>query len=578
MKKIWYIGGAVVILFGVWFFVFHRGSPEDEIEYKYDTIQKGELIRSTSATGVLVAKTTVDVKSKAGGPVAHLVVDEGSVVKKGQLVAIIDPADTKAAFDQADADLVSSQAKATQARVTYDLQRATTGTSIRDARTTLDTAKVRLERARLNWERQPALSKSALDTAQAAYDSALEDQRKLLDVTVPQLRRDAAGGVTAAKTDLNTAQADYTRQLELLRKGYVSQSTVDKAESTLESARSTYDTAQQKADTLEKDISTQIRSQAKAVDKAKAALVEARTELSDVAIQKTNLDEARKAVRTAEIALQKTIDDARNDALRAEDIKTAQADVVRSKVSKDNAKVQLDSTTVVAPRDGVVTLKYLEEGTIIPPGTSTFAQGTSIVQISDVSQMFVDCTVDEVDIAGVEKDMKVRIILEAYPDVTLDGIVRRVSPAAVTTNNMTTVKAHVEILTRDPKVRLLPGMNATCEFIQLAKENVLLAPQQAINRDGDRAYVKVKSKDPLKPEIRDVKLGAMGNDTVEVVSGLKEGDEVVVAELNLAEIRDIQAKMEEAEQGGGLTGGGPRKQQQAKPAKKAASVQPKAGG
>ena len=570
MKKLWYVAGALLILFGIWFFVLRKGAAGAEIEFAYATIERGELVRSTSATGVLVALTSVDVKSKAGGNVVHLVVDEGTVVKKGQLIAEIDPADTQAVYDQADADLKSAQARAQQAKVTFDQQKITTTTTIADAQTTLATAKVRLERARLSCIRQPALSKSSVDTAQAAYDSALEDQRRLTAVTIPQMRRDARGGLSSAKADLNTAQADYKRQLELLKKGYVSQAAVEKSQSTLEASRSACDTAQQKLDTLEQDISAQVRSQAKAVERAAAALEEAKASLSDVQIQKTNLDEARKAVRTAEIALQNAINNAKNDALREEDIKAAKAAIVHSKVSKDNAKVQLDSTTVVAPRDGVVTLKYLEEGTIIPPGTSTFAQGTSIVQLSDVSKMFCDCTVDEVDISTVAVGMKVRVILEAYPGDTLDGIVRRVSPAAVTANNMTTVKAHVEIFPGKHNVKLLPGMNATCEFVQMSKDNVVLLPQQAVQRDGDKTTVRIKSKDPLKPETREVKLGEMGNDSYEVLSGLKEGDEVVVAEINLAEMREVQQKMQEAQQGGGLTGGGPqrRPQQKAQPVRK----------
>jgi HlyD family secretion protein len=570
MKKLWYIVGTVAVLFGIWFFVIRGGSSAAEIEYRYEAVQKGELIRSTSATGVLVALTSVDVKSKAGGNVVHLAVEEGSVVKKGQLIAEIDPSDTQAAYDQAEADLTSSQAKAQQARVSFDLQKATSATQIADARTSLETAKVRLARAELQSKRQPTLSKSALQSAQAALDSAQEDQRKLQSVTVPQIRRDAKGGVAKAKADFNAAQADYKRQQELLKKGYVSQAAVEKSASALESARAAYDTAQQKADTLEADIAAQIRSQQNAVERARAAFEEAKAGQSDVGIQQTNLEEARKAVRSAEIALSQAVDNQRNNELRAEDVKSSAASIVRSRVSKDNAKIQLNSTTVVAPRDGVVTTKYLEEGTIIPPGTSTFAQGTSLVQLSDVSRMFVDCTVGEVDISAIKTAMKVRIILEAYPGSTLDGVVTRVSPAAVTTNNMTTVKVRVEVLQgkANKEVKLLPGMNANCEFIQMAKEDVLTVPQQALQRDGDKTFVKVKSKDPLKPEVREVEVGAMGNESVEILSGVKEGEEVVVAEINLVEMREIQAKMEEAQKGdASLAGGsGPRRpQQQARP-------------
>ncbi|MCL6549034.1 MAG: HlyD family efflux transporter periplasmic adaptor subunit, partial [Alicyclobacillus sp.] len=83
------------------------------------------------------------------------------------------------------------------------------------------------------------------------------------------------------------------------------------------------------------------------------------------------------------------------------ELQAADAAIVRSEVARDNARVQLESTSLVAPRDGVVILKYVEEGTIIPPGTSVFSEGTSIVQIADVTKMYVEVFVDEADVGQV---------------------------------------------------------------------------------------------------------------------------------------------------------------------------------
>lgn len=568
MKKTWIVGGVAVVVGLVAYNVLKKDSTEAAIEYRYDTVSRGELLRSTSATGVLVALTTVDVKSKAGGNVVKLAVDEGSVVKKGDLIALIDPSDTQAAYEQASADLTSATAKANQARINYDLQKANTQTAIANAKANLEAARIKLDRTRMQSARQPVLTASARASAKAAYESSLADQRKLLTVTIPQTRRDVQGNYAQAQANLDAAQAEYTRQVELNKKGYVSKASVEKALASLEAARASFQTAKQKLDTLEQDIEVLKQSQELAVKRAKAAYDEAEASASDVEIAKKNLAEAETAYESARIALQQAIDNARNNKVREIDIQSALAGTVRSRVSKENAKVQLDSTTVLAPRDGVVTTKYLEEGTIIPPGTSTFSQGTSLVQISDTTTMFADCTVSEVDISSIKVGMKVRTILEAYPGDPLDGIVTRVSPAAITTNNMTTIKVRVKLFpSKNPKVKLLPGMNANCEFIQLSKPNVLLLPQQALNRDQGKTTVRIKTSDPQKPKTIEVKVGEMGNDAIEVLSGLKEGDEVVVAEINLAELREVQKKMQEAQQGGGLTGGGPprRNQQQARP-------------
>lgn len=551
--KIALIIGILVLVLGGWAFESRGGEKTSEIEYRYATVATGELVRSISATGQVMALTAVDVKSKAGGNVVKLAVDEGSIVKKGDLIAIIDPADTKAAYDQADADLVGANAKTSQAQKSFELQGAASKTEVSDARATLETMKVRLERAQIQFQRQPTLSQAAVETAQANYNAEVSNLHRLENVVVPQMRRDAAGGVNQAKAQRAEALADLERQNNLLKKGYVAGSAVEKADAAAEAAKAAYDTAQQKMATLESDISSQIQNEKLTVGRMQAALNQARANVTENDVSRTTYQEAQKSVRSAEIALQKALDDQMQIEVRRSDILQARAATVRNKVSLANAKVQLDSTTVVAPRDGVVTLKYLEEGTIIPPGTSTFAQGTSLVQLSDVTQLFVDCAVDEADVSNVKVGQPVRIVADAYRGTTVPGLVTRVSPAAITANNVTTVKVRVKVLPGG-KVPLVPGMNATCEFITLQKMNIITIPNQALQDDGT---VRVKTADPLKPETRKVVVGETGNDAVEIKSGLKVGDEVVTAEIDMVELREAQKKMQDAEQGGGLVGGGP---------------------
>ncbi|MBN9502887.1 MAG: hypothetical protein BGO01_20315 [Armatimonadetes bacterium 55-13] len=556
-KLIWIVGLLLVAALGYWW--VNRGKDDGgDIEYRYAKVERGEIVRSISATGQLVASTTVDIKSKAGGKVVRLAVDEGTFVKKGDLIAEIDPSDTQATYDQASADLTSAQARASQAEANYELQVANSQTSIADAKAALETARVRLAKAKLEAQRQPALTQAAIKTAQAGYDSAVEAKRKLEVVTIPQRRRDAQGTFDRTKADLDVAQAEYDRQKRLLDKGFTTKATLEKAVATLQSARSAFDLAQQELSTLDKDIKVEQATAVADVSRAKAALDQAKANASEIDLSKKSVVEAEKAVKSAEISLQKAQDDAITNRIRNDEVKAAKASTVRSRVSVENAKVQLDSTTVLAPRDGVVTTKYLEEGTIIPPGTSTFAQGTSIVQLSDVTTMYVECAVVEADISQVKVGQQVRIVTEAFRASPAKGIVTRVNPAATTENNITAVKVRIKVVDQG-KDRLLPGMTATCEFITLSKPNVLVVPSQAVERDGGKNYVQIKSTDPKKPRRVEVKVGETGNEGTEIVDGLKEGDEVVTATIDLAQLRETQQKMEAAAEGGGLAGGqGPR--------------------
>lgn len=560
MKKalIWIVVLAVVGVAGFMFFK-KKDSATGEVEYRYATVEKGEIVQSISASGQLVALTAVDVKSKAGGRVKELRVDEGSYVHKGDVIAVIDPADTKAVYDQTAADLTAAEARALQASENYKLQVASNKNEIADARAALNSARIRLQRVELETKRTPELTNSTLSTAQANYEEAISNKHKLEQVTIPSRRREVDGDFARTKAELDAAKADYERQQRLLGLGYVAKSKVEAAQSSLQSAQAAFNLAEQARMTVEQDITVQIRSADASVERAAATLRTANANRADMPIADTNLAEAKQAVKTAQIALDKAITNSIQNSVRRSDISAAQASTVRSRVSMNNAELQLKDTTVVAPRDGVVTLKYLEEGTIIPAGTSTFAQGPAIVQLSDVTTLYVECMVDEADVAAVKPGQKVRVTTEAYKGRGLEGTVTRVNPSAKTEQNVTSVKVRVKVLPpKDKAIRLLPGMNATCEFITLSKPDVIVVPTQAVEDDNGTSCVRVKSPTSKVPVRRDVKVGATGNDGIEILDGLKVGDEVVTAEINLAEAKEIQQKMVEAQQGGGLVGGGNR--------------------
>jgi len=556
MKKIaWLVGAVVIVGGGFWAAFKGSGEATPEVEYRYEEVQKGELVRSISATGLIVALTSVDVKCKAGGNLVKLVVDEGSVVKKGDLIAVVDPADTQSVYDQAQADLNSAIARASQAEENLKIQAQTAKNDVADAELAVKLAQVRLERAQIDNKRQPEVSNSAVETAKANYDAAVAALRRLEEVQAPQQKREASGAVDQARANRDTAAANLDRQKQLLEKGYVSLGIVQAAEAQLAAAKNAFDNAVQRQATLDKDIAAQLRDAKLSVDRTQAAVQQAKANLAQNDIARVSVAEARRALEQARVGLDRAKANQRLIEVRRKDIVAAQAATVRNRVALDNAKVQLDSTTVLAPRDGVVTKKYIEEGTIIPPGLSTFAEGTSIVQLSDVTQLFVECAVDEADIGAVKTGQSVRITTEAFPGESFNGVVERVNPSAITEQNVTAVKVRVRV-SGGKRPAIVPGMNATCEFITLQKKDVMLVPSQAVQDEDGTSFVEVKSSDPLKPERREVKIGEIGNDGTEILEGIKEGDEIVIAKIDLAQEREIQKKMLEAQEGGGLAGGG----------------------
>jgi HlyD family secretion protein len=165
MKKIIIIGLIVVIALGVvLFFVFKNNDSKQK--YVTDNITRGDIKSTVSATGTVNAVTTVQVGTQVSGTIQKLFVDFNSPVKKGQLLAQIDPAIFEAQVGQARANLLSARANLEKSQV-----------MLRDTKTT--------------WERNKILyaknfiSKSDLDTSETNYLSALA-QIKVSEAQIQQ--------------------------------------------------------------------------------------------------------------------------------------------------------------------------------------------------------------------------------------------------------------------------------------------------------------------------------------------------------------------------------------------------------
>lgn len=522
------IGLIVLLAVAIWWW---RGraqqSPAEQPLYRTAEVVRTTVVRSITATGVLRTYNIVDVKSKAGGIVSKLYVDVGDVVKKGQLLARIDPADTLAAYNQAKADLEAANARIEQAQESLRLQREQSMLALQQAEANLRAAKARLQQAEERAKAQPTLTEAQLQAARTTLETARKALEQLEQVTIPQERAQAQANYEAARKALEAAQRNYDRLRELLQKGYVSQQQVDNAVSQLENARSQFIVAEKRLQTLEQDIQARLATARARVQEAEANLKSAEANRNQVELTRQALEEARAQYKQAETALEQARSNLRQIRLREADIATAKAQRARAEAQLYNAQVQLDSTTITAPRDGVVIARNVEEGTIVPPGASLFSQGTTLLQIADTSRMYVEVSVDEADIGLVRIGQPVLIMIDAFPAERFRGRVSRIDPQAVLEQNVTVVKVRVEVL--KPDERLKPGLNATCEFLVTRKPNVIAVPNEAVQESDAGNYVEVLAQG--RPQRRPVKVGVQGNELTEIIEGLREGETVVAGRI-----------------------------------------------
>lgn len=162
----------------------------------------------------------------------------------------------------------------------------------------------------------------------------------------------------------------------------------------------------------------------------------------------------------------------------------AKGNLANVKFALARAKVNLDYATITSPIDGVVLNRAVEEGQTV---AASFNTPTLFTIVNDLTRMQVETSVDEADIGKVKDGQRVDFTVDAYPDLKFEGTVSEVRLQPVTTNNVVT---YVVILNApNPDKKLMPGMTASATIYVEEKENTLVLSGKAMRFTPDRGYL-----------------------------------------------------------------------------------------
>jgi len=192
-------------------------------------------------------------------------------------------------------------------------------------------------------------------------------------------------------------------------------------------------------------------------------------------------------------------------------------------ISEDQIKALTRSGTTQrlltfhSPASGIVTEKKAVAG-------MRFMPGETLYQITDLSSVWVMADVFEQDIGRIRNGTPARLKINAYPEKTFSGTVTYVYP----TLNAATRTVPVRVELANPGMLLKPAMYAQVEFSPAGRGRVLTVSDSAVIDSGTRQVVLVQLGEG-RFEPRDVRVGARGDTHVEIISGVKEGEHVVVA-------------------------------------------------
>jgi membrane fusion protein, macrolide-specific efflux system len=181
------------------------------------------------------------------------------------------------------------------------------------------------------------------------------------------------------------------------------------------------------------------------------------------------------------------------------------------------------ATPIIAPANGLIISRNVVEGQTVSPDTDLY-------DLSD--RLIVQAAVDETDLGKIRGNQRAEVTVDAYPDKIFIAHVRLISHQSTKVNNVVTY--YVQLDPDDVPGTLRAGMTANVNFIVQEKKNVLMLPAWAVKgAEKTKISAKVFDKANKKPAPRDIMLGASDGTQVEVLSGLKEGDMVMVEGLKL---------------------------------------------
>ena len=209
-----------------------------------------------------------------------------------------------------------------------------------------------------------------------------------------------------------------------------------------------------------------------------------------------------------------------------------QAQVQQAQASLNQLQEQLSYTKVTSPIDGVVLSRDVQVGDAVSSILVLGSTATLVMTLGDTHEVYVKGKVDESDIAKVYLSQAARIKVQSFPNKTFAGRVTKIAPLGVEKDNVTTFEVQISI--DNPGGELKANMTANAEIVLEEHTNVLSVPEQAVIFDKDRnasVWVPdVHGKDGHRAV--NIKIGLSNGSRIEVLSGLKIGDKVILQQTS----------------------------------------------
>ncbi|WP_433555493.1 efflux RND transporter periplasmic adaptor subunit [Pseudonocardia xinjiangensis] len=504
-------------------------------------VDRGTVATSVSASGTLVAITEQNLGFPQAGKLAEVLVGVGTRVEPGQVLARLDDFALRQTLEQRHAGLAQQQAQLAKIR---------NGNSVEAAQATLEQAEKILDATEDQAEATNNANYSATDRA----EKQLEFDRKVLDQAEHRLEADkrACGSAPPKTTTPPPPVSSQSAPAEkppsgLLGTGGSQSATADAAPAGSQAGSGGGLVANPACDRIPADK--------QAVTDAKRVVLSSETAL-DTAEQRQNVDEAAgrlsiENARQSVVTAKNEVDSAGSD--KPADTSAQEAAVRDAEAQVALAQRDVDNTVLRAPVAAVVSAVNGAEGEYVgaATGTTALAPGSSaalpeiaatsgggagggaaaapgggaFIVLNNIDSFQLVVPFEESDAARVAANQRVEITVDAVPDLRAPATVLAIAPSGNSTTGV--VRYYATIVLTENDDRLRDGQTALADVMVQSVDNVLRVPSAATRTDAGRLVVDVRGPDGA-PVPTPFQAGLVGDEYTEVVSGLTEGQELLL--------------------------------------------------
>lgn len=476
----------VVIILIAWMIGNGSGTKVEQAQ-----VVRGTVVQEVAVTGKTVSLKDVELGFDKSGRVAFVPAQVGKNVRRGDTLAILDNADLQADLSKAKANLAEELVRLDEIKKTSigtygDAQRNLAST-IRDSYTKSDDA------IRNNVDRFFKNPRTRYTNIEFSFDDDNTQYNFPIDIDLRQKINNERYALESVLTEWEKSvrTIDDTKDLSVY---------VVEAEKNLNRIKIFLNDVAYAANLIEV---TEFAYEA-TINGYKADVSSARTNISTAI---TNLITAKEKVTNAPKVGEGNFTD----------VLAQEARVNQYTALVDSAQAQVSKTVISAPFDGLVTRQDAKVG-------ETVTAGSPLVALIAPGEMEIEANISEVNIGKVSVGNKVAITFDAYPNKEFSGEIIYIEPAETIVDNVINYKTKVSI--QGDLSDIKSGLTANLRILTASRENVLTVPRYALTEENGSQYVtrlNGKTEEKIKVEV-----GLLGNDGKAEITGLSEGDIVIV--------------------------------------------------